>query len=200
MSRNINNIDDLLRDSFEDFSSAPSPVIRAKISKSIKNFNFLRFNPGSFNVFYMAAIVLGTSVVVSISTGVFSSEYQYSETIKSTELGKDTATEQSAVVTNFEATLQNTDEINISEKNAWKSNNSTLKQSSVNNVTDLNASGKSDNFENKSVIITEPNLIQEEKSFIFDTIVETVKIVVTDTIKTEVRKTVEMKKNRRNQK
>lgn len=198
MSRNINNIDDLLRDSLEDFSSAPSPVIRAKISKSIKNFNFLRFNPGSFNVFYMAAIVLGTSVVVSISAGVFSSEYQYSKTIKSTELEKDTATEQS--VTNFEATLQNTDEINISEKNAGKSNNSTLKQSSVNNVTDLNVSGKSDHFENESIIITETNLIPEEKSFIFDTIVETVKIVVTDTIKTEVRKTVKMKKNRRNQK
>ena len=38
------------------------------------------------------------------------------------------------------------------------------------------------------------------KLFVFDTIVETVKIVVADTIKTEVRKTVEVKKNRRNQK
>ncbi len=203
MSRNINNIDDLLRSSFEDFSSAPSPAVRAKVSKSIKNFNFLRFNPGSFNVFYLAAIVLGTSVVVSISAGVFSSESEHPGTTKNAESGRNSAVEQSVIVTNSGKIVHDS-EIADFEENTEENNNFPLQQTVTDNYTDLNVSEKSvsqsDNSEAEVAVITETDSIPEEKLFVFDTIVETVKIVVADTIKTEVRKTVEVKKNRRNQK
>jgi hypothetical protein len=206
MSRNINNIDDLLRDSFEDFSSEPSPAVRAKLSTSVRNFNFLKFNPGSFNVFYLTAIILGTSAIVSFSTGVFSSDSEYSETTKNTELKKDTATESSVIekTTNSDVIVPNT-EITASEKNIVNSNGFFVPQTDVVNDSELSVFSpgiinQSDNFETEAGEIADSNSIPEEKSFIFDTIVETVKIVVTDTITTEVRKTVEMRKNRRNKK
>lgn len=203
MSRNINNIDDLLRDSFEDFSSAPSPAVRAKVSKSIKNFNFLRFNPGSFNVFYLAAIVLGTSVVVSISAGVFSSGSEHPGTTKNAESGRNSDAEKSVIVTNSEKIVHDS-EIADFEENIEENNNFNVPQTVTDNYSDLNVFEKSvcqsDNSEAEVTVITETDSIPEEKLFVFDTIVETVKIVITDTIKTEVRKTVEMKKNRRNQK
>ncbi|HOZ29729.1 MAG TPA: hypothetical protein PLL66_02330 [Bacteroidales bacterium] len=186
MSKNINNLDDLLRDSFEDFSSAPSPDIRAKLSAKLRYFNFFKFNPGTFNIFYLTAIILGTSATIIYSTSP-SDNNSSKITIKSENLENKTSTQEDTC-TNLlytEKSISQTDEIFVDNSKSVIVKNDTWEDASISpeNVSEneINDSGNSEPI---------------EKSVIFDTIINAEKIVITDTIKTEIHKTVEVKKKK----
>jgi len=66
MKNKNNNIDELLRNSFEDFTSPTTDNVRASMSTKVKKFNFFHFNFSTFNIFYLSAIVL--SVVITITS------------------------------------------------------------------------------------------------------------------------------------
>jgi len=74
MKTNSGNIDNLLRNSLENFSSQPATSVRANVSLKIKKFNFFKFNPGSFNVFYLSTLIIGFSTILSFSLGLFENE------------------------------------------------------------------------------------------------------------------------------
>jgi hypothetical protein len=206
MSNNYNNIDDLLRESFDDFSSAPSPELRAKVSVKVRNFNFFKFNPWSFNIFYLTAIVLGTTAIISFSTGAvgFNNETPISENSTKTE---EKIFDETKTV--LELPLTKT-ENNSVEKEIIKNdiaNNQVLlnhETKTVSNSSSIVIESNSTKNSNASLIeqneIKTPNSTTTEKTIILDTIVETVKIIVVDTVETEVHRTVEVKKNRNNRK
>ncbi|HNQ67860.1 MAG TPA: hypothetical protein PKN32_05745 [Bacteroidales bacterium] len=200
MSKNINNIDDLLRDSFEDFSSAPSPDIRAKLSAKLRYFNFFKFNPGSFNIFYLTAIILGTTATIVFSIGpqeIKDNPIKPIETEKIINITpeKNCNTIEGINITSDFSKNSITNEISIdnpksiiSETNS--SENSTESPENVFlNDTFINQTEKNDTG-NSEVI---------EKNVIFDTIINPEKIIITDTVKTEIHKTVEVK-NKKNKK
>jgi DNA-binding transcriptional regulator YbjK len=206
MSNNYNNIDDLLRESFDDFSSAPSPELRAKVSVKVRHFNFFKFNPWSFNIFYLAAIVLGTTAIISFSTGAvgFNNETPVSEKSTKTEERKSEETK-----TVLELPLTNTENKSV-EKEIIKNdiaNNQVILNQETKNVSNTSSNIIESNLTKNSNVsllvqneINTTNSATTEKTIIFDTIVETVKILVVDTVKTEVHRTVEVKKNRNNKK
>ncbi|MDD3740407.1 MAG: hypothetical protein PHH30_04130 [Bacteroidales bacterium] len=193
MSKNINNIDDLLRDSFEDFSSAPSPKIRAKLSAKLRYFNFFKFNPGTFNIFYLTAIILGTSATIIYSTSP-SDNNSSKITIKSENLENNINTKEDT------CTFLLDTEKSISQTNETSVDNS--KSVIVKNDTGEDASISPENVSENEIFIHENEINDSgnsepiEKSVIFDTIINAEKIVITDTIKTEVHKTVEVKKKK----
>jgi len=82
MENSINNMDNLLKNSFEDFSSAPIESVRAKVSAKVLKFNFFRFNIASFNVFYLVAIIIGVSTTLAIVSGVFETKNTGSKIIE----------------------------------------------------------------------------------------------------------------------
>ncbi len=201
MSKNINNIDDLLRDSFEDFSSEPSPAVRSKVSAMVRSFNFFKFNLGSFNVFYLAALILGTTLILSFSTGLFSSGKERDVINKKTEQKKITTVESE---TNEDKSGQDKPVIE-KEQNSLK--NAIVKTKSVSGSS-VSISKNIGEVENLNTTETKPGVTRieikssdssesNERLIVHDTIVNTVKIIVTDTIKTEVHQTIEVKNNRK---
>ena len=224
MSNKINNIDDLLRNSFEDFSSTPSPKLRAKVSGQVRMLNFLKFNPGSFNVFYLAAIVLGTSaIILSISNINDSNKKGIYQPLTENYLAIDD--ENIELGNNTKAPIENSNEKNIfllQENTPTNSMSEKIQKSSIASNDVINKgisetkilsnyetikinSGIKDSalpisnvseLQDENSILT--NSLSAEKTIIFDTIIETNTIIVTDTIKTQVHKTVELKKNRKN--
>jgi hypothetical protein len=208
MSNNYNNIDDLLRESFDDFSSAPSPEVRAKVSAKVKMFNFLRFNPSSFNIFYTLALVIGTSVIVTLSTGFFSTgtdEVIKPINIVTPEVGIKTTEEINT--SNSENTIETSNTNKAIVQNTGVKNEVVRNQGSAQNNNSVVFTESTEAiFENSDddSIKTSSNIIAgeitEEKIVVYDTVVNNVHITVTDTVKTEIHKTVEVRKNKNNKK
>jgi len=192
-----NKIDDLLKENLDEFTSSPTPQVRAKISARIRYFNFLKFNPGSFNIFYLGAIVLGISATI-----VFSNEPQKVKnteekvpTIKNTDSiieEKNIITNEDTVINVFMSDQQHKNHVYEETENSEFIKNETIEQ--------MTETSDNEHETENSVIAVEKNdtIIPEaiEKNFIFDTIITPEIITITDTVKTEVHKTVEVKKKR----
>ena len=56
------NVEELFRESFSKYELKPSAKLWGRVQRSVRMKEFLRFNPGSFNVYYMGALIVGTSV------------------------------------------------------------------------------------------------------------------------------------------
>jgi hypothetical protein len=186
--------------------------------------NFLKFNPGSFNVFYLAAIVLGTSaIILSISNINDSNKKGIYQPLTENYLAIDD--ENIELGNNTKAPIENSNEKNIfllQENTPTNSMSEKIQKSSIASNDVINKgisetkilsnyetikinSGIKDSalpisnvseLQDENSILT--NSLSAEKTIIFDTIIETNTIIVTDTIKTQVHKTVELKKNRKN--
>jgi len=197
MSTNYNNIDEMLSDSFEDFSSAPSPSVRAKMSKRIRHFNFFKFSAGSFNIFYLVAIILGTSLIFSYSSGVFNND---STKITNTII-KDNHQSDQMIEKTDNNTVTNSN-IKTETKNNNKNTETVIsaEKSDIKFSPELISDEKDITVEQTQVVESnqEDVTFSTEKIIIYDTVVETEKIIITDTINKEVHKTVEVKKNRNN--
>jgi len=200
MSKNINNIDDLLRDDFEDFSSDVSPDVRAKVSNAVRSFNFFRFSPGNFNVFYLTAIIIGTSVILSFTTGIFTTGTRETNQTKPNNQKINSTVESSDKTVNSETDVQNNENTLFENKTESQSVFPMTKIINSSN-TDGNDSQESifqdGNVETLSNEIVETNSSTEGNKIVYDTIVETVKVFITDTITNEVHQTVEVKKNKK---
>jgi hypothetical protein len=205
MSKNINNIDDLLRESFEDFSSAPSPETRAKVSTAVRSFNFFRFSLGNFNIFYMTAIIIGGTMILGFTTGIFSSDSEKRYQKQQNNILRDTINESSEINTN-------NSETDVQKNTNSKYENNYLEKHNVFSVTKMETvSNPDESFSQETITnesngetltkeVGESNLQSGENKIVYDTIVETVKVLITDTITKEVHQTVEMKKNKKNKK
>lgn len=208
MKNNFNDIDNFLRDSFEDFASEPAPEFRTKVSASVRKFNFFKFNPMSFNIFYLVAIIVGTGTIVSFATTdndtyiakslVYPIENIFITTLPRNEiLHNELAT--NAINPEFEVKKQNDFTFNNPSSDSQKhivsnaiQNNVTTNNHNISIITEDKTSSslnyKSTNFEISAPV---------EKNIIFDTIIEEKNSTILDTINVEVRKTVEIKKKRK---
>ncbi len=59
-----NNIEELFKAGFNDYSVNPSNSVWTKINRKLNFQNFLKFNPGKFNVYYTAVLVVASSAVI----------------------------------------------------------------------------------------------------------------------------------------
>ncbi len=57
--------EDLFKNAFDDFSPKPPNSAWQVISKKLRWYNFLKFNPTRFNIYYLAAIMVGAGFIVS---------------------------------------------------------------------------------------------------------------------------------------
>lgn len=63
--RNI-DIDELFKSKLEDYPVTPGDAVRSKLMKKVSAREFLRFNPGRLNIWYVAASVITVTVALSI--------------------------------------------------------------------------------------------------------------------------------------
>jgi len=224
---NKNNIDDLLNKSFENFEAPVSQNLRMQMSKKVTKFNFFKFNPGTFNVFYLAPVIIGASIMLVV--GINSLNDNTNENI--------TSDINNAKIQNDNKTISNQEienEIKLSEENLNTQNEytetteSTLKketifdQSSQENTTIYNLELPDTNIEeeiieenitektiedtdsntDKGVDQTEPFITKSETDIeiVYDTIVSNQTITVKDTVRTVVNETVKIKKPRKRNK
>ncbi len=223
MKTNSKNIDNLLRDSLENYSSQPAANVRASISFRAKKFNFFKFNPGSFNVFYLSTLMLGISAIISFSLGLFENESTTIETkqnIEIKETTKDLNTTYNNEITeeNIETTIATeTPNTPINTRNySTQTENNQFEQIETSNkiieepIIDIenaesltetgiieteivaNSDEKNDPISNESQNTT--------KTIIYDTVTNTNHVSIVDTVKTEVRETVKIKRPRRKNK
>lgn len=68
-NRRHKDIDDLFRDKFENYSIEPGSGVGTELMRKVGRKEFLRFNPGRFNVYYLAAatVAAGLSFVLIFS-------------------------------------------------------------------------------------------------------------------------------------
>ena len=59
-------IRELFRKKLEFAEVAPDPMLRSKIMKRAARQNFLHFNPGSFNIFYLGGIVAASGLIAGL--------------------------------------------------------------------------------------------------------------------------------------
>ncbi len=64
--RNI-DIDELFRSKLENYPVTPGDAVRAQLMKKVSAREFLRFNPGRFNIWYLAASAITVSVVLTLA-------------------------------------------------------------------------------------------------------------------------------------
>jgi PKD repeat protein len=64
--RNI-DIDELFRSKLEDYPVTPGDAVKAQLMKKVSAREFLRFNPGRFNIWYVAASVITVSIALTIA-------------------------------------------------------------------------------------------------------------------------------------
>jgi hypothetical protein len=209
MKNSFNDIDNFLRDSFEDFSSDPAPELRTKVSASVRKFNFLRFNPWSFNIFYLVAIVVGTGTILSFATT--GNDTYFADKIVSPDknifevvsLVNQTAEEQlSSNILNSEFEEETNSEIKFSTDNSNTFKKNTEIEAAVENTVSNNDNHSSIAEEKTSNTLTDKIIVNEistpiEKNIIFDSVIEEEKSTIIDTVNIEVRKTVEIKRKRK---
>lgn len=210
MKNSFNDIDNFLRNSFEDFTSEPSPALKSKVSASVRNFNFFRFNPMSFNIFYLVALIVGTGTIVSFATKSNDSSYakrivspienQFKTMLINNELREEQLTMNEIKV---ESEIKPQTNINLSNTSTNSQKNAgvdaTDKNSKIFKNVEINT------IENNSNTIKDQINVVEfpvpfEKNVIFDTIIEEEKSTILDTISVEVRKSVEFKRKRKSSK
>jgi hypothetical protein len=209
MKNSFNDIDNFLRESFEDFSSEPAPAIRASVSAKVRKFNFFRFNPMSFNIFYLIALIVGTGTIVSFATtgndtyiarNIVSSDKNIFELENLANQTNDEQISSNTLKPEFESVANN--EIN---NNAYKSNINkkiTEIETAVENPVNNNENHTVIVDEKTSNTLTDKIMVNEistptEKNIIFDTIIEEEKSTIIDTVNIEVRKTIEIKRKRK---
>jgi PKD repeat protein len=63
------DIDDLFRERFDDFSVEPGSGVSTALMRKVGRREFLRFNPGRFNVYYLTAAVVsaGLALIITLS-------------------------------------------------------------------------------------------------------------------------------------
>ncbi|MDD3685986.1 MAG: hypothetical protein PHE56_04375 [Bacteroidales bacterium] len=209
MKNSFNDIDNFLHDSFEDFSSEPAPALRSSISAKVRKFNFFRFNPMSFNIFYLIALIVGTGTIVSFATtgndtyvakntvspdkNIFELENLANQT-NDDQISSHNLTPEFESITNNEIN-NNAHKSNISKKNTEIENVVENPIASNENHTVI-VEEKTSNSLNDKIIVTEIST-PIEKNIIFDTIIEEEKSTIIDTVNIEVRKTVEIKRKRK---
>jgi len=102
MNWDVNNIEDLFKESFQDYRITPEPSVWNKIEKQLAFKQFLQFTPKHFNVYYLSA-TLGLLGILMLQFVNFENETNYSslpsqkQTI--TTIQNETATAESIVAT-----------------------------------------------------------------------------------------------------
>ncbi len=226
---NKNNIDDLLNKSFENFEAPVSQNLRMQMSKKVTRFNFFKFNPGTFNIFYLAPVIIGASIMlvvginslndntnenitsdinnakiqndnktisnqeieneIELSEENLNTQNEYTETSENTQTNEvvfDQSTQENTTIYNSELPDTNIEEEIIEENITEK----TIEESDSNTDKDLNQ------IETKPIITKSETDIE----IVYDTIVSSQTITVTDTVKTVVNETVKIKKPRKRNK
>ena len=64
------DIDELFKSKLEDYPVTPGDAVRSKLMKKVSAREFLRFNPGRFNIWYLAASAITVTVALSIAFGI----------------------------------------------------------------------------------------------------------------------------------
>ena len=64
MKTSKSNIEGLFNDGFKDHAVNPSNSVWIKINRKLNFQNFLKFNPGKFNIYYTAVLAVASSVVL----------------------------------------------------------------------------------------------------------------------------------------
>lgn len=210
MKNSFNDIDNFLRDSFEDFSSEPAPALRSSISAKVRKFNFFRFNPMSFNIFYLIALIVGTGTIVSFATtgndtyiakNIVSPDKNIFELENLANQTNDEQISSNTLKPEFESVANNEINNNVNKSNINKKN--TEIETAVENPVNNNENHTVIVDEKTSNTLTDKIMVNEistptEKNIIFDTIIEEEKSTIIDTVNIEVRKTVEIKRKRKN--
>lgn len=57
------SIEEVFRKTFQDFEVIPEKGLWSRFEKKLRAREFLRFNPGKFNIFYLGAVVAGLTVI-----------------------------------------------------------------------------------------------------------------------------------------
>lgn len=231
MKTNSENIDNLLRNSLENYSSQPASSVRANVSLKVKKFNFFKFNPGSFNVFYLSTLILGFSAVLCFSFGLFENECKNAltgtkHTIEINETSSNIVVED----INNEITENHISENNTSTNVAIETPDNSINTRNYSTQTETNQfeSNETTNeiitetiveLENTE-LINETGIIEAEivtnsdqkddaisnesqnstKTIIYDTVTNINHVSIVDTVKTEVRETIKIKRPRRKNK
>ena len=228
MINNENNIDNFLKNRFDDFSAPPAENVRAKVSSKVARFNFFRFSIASFNVFYLAALIIGVSTTLAFFSGVFDSGKSETINIEQTsnqnnEVENTNSTEENAsikqtqdihsenplnetsqienIITEEKTVLANIPQTEISTNNVEL--NETISESEI--VTEIQDTNEFSNNtvtedRNADIDVSINSQIDEGLPIliIYDTIYTTNKITIVDTVTTEIRKEVKVRKPRKN--
>lgn len=210
MNNNPKNIDDILKNSLSDYLSPPSQTVRKSMSEKIKIFNFFRFYPGKFNVFYLSGIII---LIFFIAGIVLSDDNKTPEHYKTPETNN-VHTEEKLINKQKEEIKKEKiiSETELSKKEqAEKSYNPEFNDTKQKEETSIikKSEKKQENIDEKILTDTtkhkeyteiEPNIESHDKhkkEIIYDTIIDTKKEIITDTVREEVQKTIRKRRGRR---
>jgi hypothetical protein len=213
--KSINNIDDFLKDSLTDYSAPTSEYVKLQMAKKIKRFNFLKFNLGSFNIFYLGAVVIISTGILSFTPGIFndSSDVTKAKIIDEQELNTNLPNSETKTIDPNETQQPNTNNNYLILKNT--TDNTHKESDNVSNNDNTYVSEKTDPFisetnddiapEDKNLIteITDSikiDSISEPTTIVYDTVINKNQINVVDTVITNVHQTVKIKKPKKRNK
>lgn len=220
MKNSNNNIDNLLKDRLKDFSSSPSENVRASLALKVKKFNFLIFNPTSFNIFYFLAIILGISAILVFKFGLFEKDKEISQIkteIIETKQIQESKTEKVIEINDVSKNIEtnNIENVEIESDFNTENNSNEFNKPVLDETNNINNT-KTDIFDNKNEPLIEdskeyndPKQIDTvdaldkksiEKTIIYDTVTNVVNVNVVDTVKIELGKTIKVKRPRRKRK
>lgn len=158
---NKNNIDDLLNKSFENFEAPVSQNLRLQMSKKVVKFNFFKFNPGTFNIFYLAPVIIGASIMLVV--GINSLNDNTNEHTTSDIINIETenhisnpSNQENIIETEFTEEGLNTNEDNAENTEIFQINEATYTRSTYNKTSDFT--------EDESSIILKEKIIVEDLS------------------------------------
>ncbi len=116
MNWDVNNIEDLFKESFQDYRITPEPSVWNKIEKQLTMKQFLKFTPKQFNVYYLGATLALLSVVL----------FQFSKFENKTTVGENRPEKQTVVQNEFISDVKtNLTESDILENDFKQTNFST---------------------------------------------------------------------------
>jgi hypothetical protein len=202
MSDNYSHIDDLLKDRLGHDRQEGTPEQRTAFMKKAASHRFWNFYPAAFNVYYLALLIGLIGGMVLISTTILkdnSAMYEPANTVKELPESPEPKTVSLPVVNQNNA--ENNKDVDgqpSTPVNAKSDEIPSLKsepeaeqeQTVLKNTEQSNDAADQDSSVNEvqTEIATDPLPV------VYDTIIRETHVEVTDTMKTEVKQTIEVKK------